>query len=41
MHGGPGMDVMKGEDFLVFIDLFRRNLACDDFAEKAVRIVHG
>ena len=41
VHGRPRVDVMEGENFLVFIDFFRGNLACDDFAEKAVRIVHG
>jgi hypothetical protein len=35
------VDVVKGEDVLVLIDLPRRNLARDDLAEKAVRIVHG
>ena len=31
-----GVDVMKGEDVLVLIDLLRRNLATDDAAEKAL-----
>jgi hypothetical protein len=41
VHRRPGVDVMKGEDFFVFIDFAGRNLACNDFAKKAVGIVHG
>lgn len=41
VHRGPRMDVMKRENFFVFVDLLRWNLASGDFAKKAVRIVHG
>ena len=41
VHRRPGMDVVECEDFLVFIDLAGRNLAGNDLAKKAVRIVHG
>ena len=41
VHWRPGMDVVECEDFLVFIDLAGRNLAGNDLAKKAVRIVHG
>src|SRR6218665_3010786 len=38
---GVGVDVVEGEDFFVFMDFLRRQRAGDDFAKKAVRIVHG
>ena len=41
VNRSPRADVVEDKNFLVFVDFFRGNLACDDFAEKAVRIVHG
>ena len=41
MHRRTGVDVVKSVQLIVFIDFVRRNLACDDFAKNAVRIVHG
>ncbi len=40
VDGSPRLDVMKSKNLFVFIDPLRGNLASDDFAEKAVRIVH-
>jgi hypothetical protein len=36
--GGLRLDVMEGENRVVFKDLFRGNAARDDFAEDAVRV---
>lgn len=35
---GDRVDVVEGEDVVVFVDFFRGDFACDDFAENAV---HG
>jgi len=32
----PRMDVMKGDEILIFVDFFTRNLALDNFAKDAV-----
>jgi hypothetical protein len=32
----PWVDVMKGDEILVFVDFFTRNLALGDFAKDAV-----
>lgn len=37
----PRVDVMEGKNLVVFIDFAGRNLAGNDFAEKAVGVVHG
>lgn len=36
MHGGLGIDVPKGENALILIDLVGRYLAVNDFAEYAI-----
>ena len=38
MHWRPRVDVVEGENFFVLINLLGRDLARDDFAEKAVGI---
>ena len=40
VNGRLRVDVLKGEDFIVFIDLGRRDLSLGDFAENAVVILH-
>ena len=40
VDGRTRMDVMKGKDLVVLLHLARGNLAGNDFAEKAVGIVH-
>src|SRR5262245_46596391 len=37
---GLGADVFEGQDVVIFVDFFGRNLAADDAAEEAVRIGH-
>src|SRR5215203_1166152 len=39
VHGRNGLDVVEGDNLVVFVDLRRRKLAVDDPAENAV--VHG
>ena len=42
MHRRPRVDVVEGEDVIVFEELFRRDFAGGDFAEQAVGVVgHG
>ena len=41
VHRCRRLNIVEGKDFFVFINLLRGNLARDDFAKKAVRIVHG
>jgi hypothetical protein len=36
VHGSLGIDVFKGEDILILVNFFRRNLAADNAAKKAV-----
>ena len=40
MDGCARMDVVKGKDLIVLVHLARGNLAGNDFAEKAVGVVH-
>ncbi len=36
MNRSPGVDVVKGQNLVVFVDFARRNLARDDFAKYAI-----
>ena len=40
VSGSFWIDVFKRVDMFVFKDFFRRNLAANDAAEKAIRIAH-
>src|SRR5882672_7297819 len=40
VHRRLRTDVVEGDHLVVFVDFFRRDLAADDFAKNAIRLVH-
>ena len=39
VHWGLRVDIVKGEDLIIFVYLLGRNLAVDDLAEQTIRAV--